>query len=130
MTTAYRGAKVWTGKGFVEVDFSVKNGVFASGLWDAYCAKLQAQYEREVAFIREALLFYLRFSVKPTEEAPYEVNYALTETERAAIVKAYYLEEYANAAERFSAFKQDAVAVQYLGEMYAPLWDYFYLQTQ
>ena len=29
MTTAYRGAKVWTGKGFVEVDFSVENGVFA-----------------------------------------------------------------------------------------------------
>ena len=29
MTTAYKGAKVWTGIGFVEVDFSVENGVFA-----------------------------------------------------------------------------------------------------
>jgi len=29
MTTAYKGAKVWTGEGFVEVDFSVSNGVFA-----------------------------------------------------------------------------------------------------
>ena len=29
MSTAYKGAKVWTGIGFVEVDFSVENGVFA-----------------------------------------------------------------------------------------------------
>ncbi len=108
----------------------VKNGTFASGIWDAFCAALDAQYEREVTFIREALLFYLRFSMKTSENSPYEVNYAYSVTERAAIVKDYYEKTYANAVERFEAFKKDTVAVKYLGEMYAPIWDYFYLQTK
>ena len=110
----------------------VTNGTYASKLWDMYCAKLDAQYEREVSFLREALLFYLRFSMKPGEDSssPYEVNYALTIEERVAIVKAYYETQYTNPNERFAAFNADKVAVQYIGEMYAPMWDYFYFQMQ
>lgn len=107
----------------------VKNGTFVSGIWEAYCNALEEQYEKEITFIREALLFYLRFSMKTSEDAPYEVNYALSEMERASIVKQYYQQTYSNPKERFTAFTNDAVAVTYLGEMYAPLWDFFYLQT-
>lgn len=108
----------------------LKNGTFVSGIWEAYCTRLQEQYDKEVTFVREALLFYLRFSMKANGDAPYEVNYALTETERTRIVKEYYENTYTDANQRFEAFKKDTVAVKYLGEMYAPLWDYFYLQTQ
>ncbi|MDO4740512.1 MAG: dihydroorotase [Eubacteriales bacterium] len=43
MTTAYTGAKVWTGEGFVEVDFTVENGVFAQ------IGKLSNKADREVS---------------------------------------------------------------------------------
>ena len=109
----------------------VKNGTFVSGIWSAYCAQKQAEYEREVDILREALLYYLRYSVRVDggDSAPYLVDYALEETERARIVKEYYDTTYTDAEERFTAFKEDLVAVRYLGEMYAPIWDYFYLQT-
>ena len=109
----------------------VKNGTFASRIWSAYCAQRQAEYEREVEILRESLLFFLRYSVRVDGDdvAPYEVDYALAESERAKIVKEYYEATYNNATERFTAFKEDLVAVRYLGEMYAPIWDYFYLQT-
>ncbi len=107
----------------------LKNGTFASSIWDLYCENLQEKYEKDVTFIREALLFYLRYSMRPSDEAPYEVDYALSETERAAAVKAYYEGKYSGVVERFEAFKKDKVAVQYLGEMYTALYDYFYRQA-
>ena len=42
----------------------VENGTFLSGLWEKQCTKLQADYEDEVSAIREALLFYLRYTVR------------------------------------------------------------------
>ncbi len=107
----------------------VKNGTFVSNIWADYWARLTEEYEREVAYIREALLFYLRFSMKTEGEAPYTVDYTLSEAERVVIVKAYYNGAYADAQERFTAFKADQVAIKYLGELYALTWDYFYLQT-
>ncbi len=109
----------------------LKNGVFLSGVWAAYCAKLEAAYEREVEGIREALLFYLRFSSRPSNEVtegeshPYEVNYAYTIEERLTIVKTYYETAYDSARDRFAAFAEDKVAPVYLGEAYKPLYDYF-----
>ena len=108
----------------------LKNGTFVSGIWEAYCNELQEKYERDVTFVREALLFYLRYSMKTEESAPYLVDYALSEAERASIVKNYYEQTYTNAHELLTAFKQDKVAVQYLGELYMMIYDYFYLQTK
>ncbi len=107
----------------------VKNGTFVSNIYDDYCAQLQMEYEREVAYIRETLLFYLRFSMKSEGDAPYTVDYTLSESERVSIVKAYYESAYANVHERFAAFKADQVAKKYLGERYALTWDYFYFQA-
>ncbi len=105
------------------------NGILRSELWTLLHDELWAQYEAEVELIREGLLFYLRFSSKPSgeeeETVAYEVNYALTDTERFNIVKTYYETTYTDGAKRFEAFKADKVAPQYLGELYAPLYDYF-----
>ena len=107
----------------------IDNGTFRSGMWELICQELQAEYEAEVNQIREALLFYLRFAVKPenseTESAPYEVDYSLSDTERFNVVKTYYETTYTNGAERFRVFQDDEIAAQYLGELYAPLYDYF-----
>ena len=109
----------------------IKNGVFLSGVWAKYCEKLDQAYLREVDALREALLFYLRFSSRPSggstegSHHPYEVNYAYTIEERLTIVKTYYESAYQSARDRFAAFAEDQVAPVYLGEAYKPLYDYF-----
>lgn len=104
------------------------NGVFLSKVWELYCEKLQAEYEAEVENLRDSLLFYLRFSARPDgaeTEAPYIINYSYSMEERLAIVREYYDETYPNGVDRFNAFKADKVAPPYLGELYAPLYDYY-----
>lgn len=106
-----------------------ERGILISEIWEQYCAKLQAEHDEEVAAIREALLFFLRFSNKPPEEeietAPYLVDYSLPEEERAVIVKDYYENTYADGQERFDAFLADEIAKQYLGSWYSIMYDYF-----
>lgn len=104
----------------------IDNGTYVSTMRASIVEKLQAQYEAEVEIIRDGLLFFLKFSSKPDPSAaPYTVDYALRVEERLAIVKSYYESNYSNGTELFAAFKEDKVAVQYLGELYAPLYDYF-----
>ena len=111
----------------------VKNGIFTSNIWGMLQEKFAAKLETEITMLREALLFYLRFSSRPkTEEeenAPYVVDYSLSYEDRLAIVKTYYEATYTNALERYSEFKADSVAKPYLGELYSPLHDYFYTQA-
>ena len=111
----------------------MNNGILISTIWDIVQWQLNKAYEDEVEALRDALLFYLRFSGKPNEEdiqsAPYEVDYSLSDTERFQVVKTYYESAYTDSAERFDAFKADTVAAQYLGELYAPLYDFFLEQV-
>ena len=58
------------------------------------------------------------------------MNYALSVDERLLIVKNYYEETYANADELFEVFVQDTVAPQYVGELYAPLYDHFLAKSK
>ena len=111
----------------------IKNNIFLSEIWALYCAKLQEEYEQEVNSIRDGLLFYLQYSVRDEETSstsPYPIDYSLTAQERLAVVKEYYETTYANATERFEAFKADKVAVWYLGEYYSPLYDHFLALTR
>ena len=109
----------------------IENNTFLSELWELYCARLEEEYEQEVDAIRDGLLFYLQYSVRTGgEDSPYTINYALTMEERLAIVRAYYETNYTDATERFEAFKQDKIAVGYLGEYYAPLYDHFLALTR
>lgn len=107
----------------------VANGTFHSGIFDRIAEKLQAEYDEEVEVIREGLNVYLETSMRPEgtedQEAPYVVNYALSEYERYTIVKEYYETTYTNGTELFEVFKTDTVAPEYLGDLYAPLYDYF-----
>ncbi|MBQ8296093.1 MAG: hypothetical protein IJX87_06675 [Clostridia bacterium] len=107
----------------------VENGTFLSTIWTAIEKKLQAEFEAAVEAVREDLLFYLRFTVKADEEiagsTPYPLDYSLTGEERFAVVKAYYEGAYTDGTERFAAFAADEAAKGYLGEWYAPLYDYF-----
>ena len=105
----------------------IENGTYLSSAWPLLKAKLQQDYNAEVAILRDGLLFYLHYSSKPEEEtgAPYPLDYSLSETERYKAVKAYYETTYSDGTERFNAFKQDAVARKYLGELYATLYDVF-----
>ena len=110
----------------------VKNGLYNSEIYMLIEARLTAIYEEEVALIKENLLFYLRYSMKPssTESVAYEVDYTLSDTERMEVVKNYYMTCYTDAQARFDAFVADTVAPQYLGELYAPLHNYFWGLTQ
>ena len=107
----------------------ISRGVFLSGIWEAYQAKLQAECDQEIENLRDTLLFYLRFSTK-NEQTGYTVDYDLPVEERMAIVKLYYQSHYTSASERFEAFKADKIATVYLEDLYAPLYDYFFSETQ
>ena len=108
----------------------IERGMFLSGIWKAYQDKLQAEYDQKIENLRDSLLFYLRFSTKPENESTgYTVNYDLSVEERLVIVREYYESTYSNASERFAAFKEDKIAVVYLEDLYAPLYDYFLNQA-
>lgn len=104
----------------------IERGIFLSGIWDAYQEKLQAEYDQKIESLRDSLLFYLRFSTKPDAYGTgYTVDYDLPVEERLAIVQQYYQSTYPDAKKRFEAFQEDKVAVVYLEDLYAPLYDLF-----
>ena len=111
----------------------IERGIYLSGIWENYCEKLRAVHAQEVELLRDALLFYLQYSAKPEKEemetSPYTVDYSLEMTDRYMIVRDYYLNTYTDAAARVEAFKKDEVARQYLGELYATLYDYLLAQA-
>ena len=104
----------------------VKRGIFRSGIFEKICEGLGSSYLRDVEDIREGLLFYLRFTSKPQTDtdAPYEVDYSWTYEQRYNAVKGYYDGAFTTGKERFEAFVKDKIAVGYLGEYYAILYDY------
>ncbi len=106
----------------------IDNGIFFSNMWEMQAQKLREKHALEVENLRESLLFYLRFSSKSDEVAeaglPYKTNYSLTMDERFYQVRDAYMNSYSDAKERFDKFKDDGVAPAYLGEYYAPLYDY------
>lgn len=103
-----------------------RNGTYRSALYALYCEAMDEEYSKKIAEIREALLFYLRYTSRPEgtgdAEAPYIVNYALSLEERLNIVRTYYYSTYSDAETRFKAFEKDEVAKVYLGELYAPFY--------
>ena len=103
----------------------IEKGTYHSTPYQKSVEKLQAECEREVENVREALLFFLRYASVSNANVGYVVDYSLTYLEREIIVRDYYLATYTNATERFETFKADKVALQYLGERYASLYDYF-----
>ena len=113
----------------------IENGTFLSGLWEQRCAQLEEVCAQEVEAIREALLFYLRYTGQANNNAGnntlpegdfYKLDYSLSVEERFYVVKEYSESKYATALDRYNVFKEDQIAKSYLGEVYKPLHDYFY----
>lgn len=111
----------------------IENGAVHSDLWKEVFADMREEYETELNELREGLLTYLRYAVKPSEgdatTSGYDLDYSLSIEERYAQVKKYFEEEYEDANLRFIAFKNDQNAEKYLGELYGTLYDYFYAQA-
>lgn len=111
----------------------IENGLLHSDLWKKVIADMREEYETELKELREGLLTYLRFAVKPSENeslsSGYDLDYSLSIEERYAQVKTYFETEYEDVNLRFLAFKNDQNAEKYLGELYATLYDYFYAQA-
>ena len=107
----------------------IENGTFNSALYEKIQEKLQQSYEEEVEAIRAELLSYLANSTTGKQEdansVGYPVNYSYSYEQRFADVKSFYLYAYDNPQVRFDYFAADDVAKRYLGEYYAPLYDYF-----
>ena len=103
----------------------VKNGTFLSANFDAFCARLQAEYADELEYLRDALTYDLLYKEKNKDElvAPYLIDFTLSEQKRMEIVKAYYMQAYTDPAARLDAFQKDAVAKEYLEDSYNSLYD-------
>lgn len=104
----------------------IEKNMIHAGIWELLEERLRNECEEEIAWVRDTLLFYLRYSgAENMISAPYTVDFSLTEAERYKIVKDYYMGAYSDAGERLNAYKKDEVAMKYLGEFYASLYDYF-----
>ncbi len=103
----------------------IENSMLHTGIWARVEQKLRSECEEEIAWVRDTLLFYLQYSgAEEQANAPYNVDYTLSTSERLEIVKAYYYETYSDPLERLNAYAKDEVAMQYLGEVYSLLYDY------
>lgn len=109
----------------------INNGTFPSDVWSKLEAKLTKEYDAQVEQLRDSLLFYLHYVADDAPivypDVPYTVDYALSEEERMFVVKKYYETAYTDKAQRYAAFKADNFVKVYIGELYLPLHDYFYV---
>lgn len=104
----------------------VENGMIHAGIWALLEEKLRSECEDEIAWLRDTLLFYLRYSgAEDILSAPYTVDYSLSEIERYNVVRDYYMGAYDDPVERLNAYRKDEVAMKYLSEYYSSLYDYF-----
>ena len=101
------------------------NGTFLSGLFEEFCQSAQAEYDDELEYLKESLVYDLLYKRKNEKEyqAPYEIDFTLSEEERMQIVLTYYMNAYSDGEERFEAFSEDAFAKLYVGECYKALYD-------
>ncbi len=104
----------------------LKNGTIRSDEYTLLAAELEQKYAMEIENVREGLLFYLHYTMKPNATALYVVDYSFDLSERLKIVRTYYDKTYTDAVEKYEAFEADEVAIAYLGEFYAPLKDNYY----
>ena len=107
----------------------LKNRTIRSDQYSLLMQELVNRYEMEIESVRDGLLFYLRYTVKPSVAAPYLVDYTLDMEKRLEIVWGYYKNAYSNAIKRYNAFIEDKAAPAYLGEFYAALKDNLYYEA-
>lgn len=107
----------------------IQKGTYVSELFAKTQAKLREKYETKIDLVKKELIAYLGNTMRPGHthdfEAPYVLNYALSQYQRYKLVKKYYTEAYPNATERLNAFKNDVLAMTYIEEYYETLYTFF-----
>ena len=108
------------------------NGMESSTLYEQIAAELTAEYEYQVAILREQLQFNMSLG-EPTnsgetggsgnDNTAYIVDYELSYSERYVIVRDYYF-TIEDPNERIAILREDNVARQYLGTYYNTLFNY------
>ncbi len=111
------------------------NGVSVSGIYDDAAAKLNEEFNYQVAIIKEQLEFNLSLKEPTTpddtggggtsggDEAGYVVDYELSYLDRYIAVRDYYM-SIEDPNERVALLAADEVARKYLGSYYNTLFDY------
>ena len=108
----------------------LKKGTYVGASYEKACEELQSVCDEEIENLRDGLLFYLRYAVRDDgQEAPYLVDYSLPYEDRISIVRTYYETTYPDAVDRVTAFRQDEVAISYLGELYGPIYELYYAEA-
>lgn len=107
-------------------------GVARSTMRSDYDASVDADLEKEVAVLREDLLYQLAYEAAYSdgnEFGPYRYpenpNYNLAAPQRFLAVRDYYMREIHDPRARLEAFTMDMLAKSYLGEYYQTLYDLF-----
>lgn len=108
------------------------NNVYLSSLYEDKQAELQAEFDYQVAILKEQLLFNMSLN-EPTsddelggsgsDDSGYIVDYELSYLERYIIVRDFYL-AIEDASERLALYAADETAQEYLGDYYTSLYNY------
>ncbi|HIU80372.1 MAG TPA: hypothetical protein IAC67_05590 [Candidatus Coproplasma excrementipullorum] len=113
------------------------NNVYLGSLFTDKKAELEAEFDYQVAILKEQLIFNMSLS-EPTnddetgssgsDDSGYIVDYELSYLERYIQVRDYYL-GIEDASERMALFAADETAQSYLGSYYTTLYNYLSTYT-
>jgi hypothetical protein len=109
------------------------DGMENSNLYDAKYEELKAEFDYQVAILKEQLIFNMGLNEPTTDDElgdngsdneTYIVDYSLSYLERYIAVRDYYM-NFHDPYERLALYAADKVAVKYLGSYYNTLYNYF-----
>ena len=104
----------------------ISAGMLNSGLYEDKCDELDDECARQVAVIRDDLIYNMSLNVPTADgDVGYIVDYSLSYLDRYQIVRNYYM-SIADPAERIAAYTADETAKAYLGQYYTTLYNVFY----
>ncbi len=113
------------------------NNVYLASIYTDKKAALEEEYDREVAILKEQLIFNMSLS-EPTndgetgssgsDDSAYLVDYELSYLERYIAVRDYYL-TIEDADQRMALYAADETAKSYLGSYYNSLYNYLSTYT-
>ena len=110
-------------------------GMLNSNIYADKCDELDDEYERQVAVLKDNLIYNMSLNVPGDgdddagdtgagSDAPYIVAYTLSYLDRYLIVRNYYM-SIEDPAERLALYGADTVAQSYLGHYYNTLYNVF-----
>lgn len=119
----------------------VADGMLNSNLYEAKCEELDGEYERQLAILKDDLVYNMSLNVPTADDdeaggsgsgsgsgsggdpaVGYIVDYSLSYLDRYQIVRNYYM-SISDPAERLAVYAADTIAVSYLGQYYNTLYN-------